>query len=214
VRSTAPFLALLAACSAAAGPLVPPPPPESGAALYVIEAEDGLLDDVSVDVLTRSPILPRAAWIGEQAFQIVLRCLARGKHARLISSARFEPVDGRESRVFLPRPVHYLVPAGQGRFELRRHPEPEGFEAGVKLIVSDDGKHVTVDYGLRQVIAVREKLPGTEFEAGEPVLEKVPLESGLHTIPLGATLLLPQHQGARLRTWILLRVASVARAEG
>jgi hypothetical protein len=80
----------------------------------VIEAEDGFLDDVSVDVLTRSPIPPRAAWIGEQAFQIVLSCLARGKHARLISTARFEPVDGRESRVFLPQPVHYLVPVPRG----------------------------------------------------------------------------------------------------
>jgi hypothetical protein len=205
-------LLVLVGCSA------PPPekpwpeiePHSTGATLYMVEANQDWLDDGGPDILNPGQQSHDVFWVGEQALRIMLRVIARGKNARLLAGKRFEPRGGVLSEIFLPEAVDYMAALPDGKFELRRHRESAGFKLSMTPLVSADGNYAAVVYSLRRRCAIRAKLPGTGFSAGEPEFEDAWLESGQATLPLGGSLLFCATKGSPRVLLVLLHVATVA----
>jgi hypothetical protein len=106
-----------------------------------------------------------------------------------------------------------MAPTGDGKFELRRHSEPAGLDLAMTPVLAKGGTGLSLKYSFREIYPARSKIPGTEFEAGEPVLvnavfgqtlDQSPLE-----IPMGATLLFVAPKGHAMTRILLLHIASV-----
>jgi hypothetical protein len=212
-----PFLiTLMVGCISPPGakPLSDVRPSPTGATLYVLEEYEDLVDSICpVDLVQRHPLNRNVGWFGEQAFPTVLSYIARHSNGQLLHMEFFQPREGQESRVFIPEPVHFMTPIGEGRFELRHHPEPAGLDLAMTPVLTKAGTGLSLKYSFREIFPVRSKIPGTEFEAGEPVmvnavfgqtLDQSPLE-----IPMGATLLFVAPKGHALTRILLLHIASV-----
>ncbi len=204
-------LCLLAlGCSATpAAPSLPTIEPNSwGATLYVIDTWEDWLED-GMEITNSFEGHGQTRWMGEQGLRIALELIGRGVKARLTFSKQFDLRKGVTSDVFVPEAVHYLTPAGDGGFIIRQSGRFGGFDLHVTPHLQPDKNFVSLDCNLEKICPIRAKIPGTEFEGGEPTFSHLWIESQTRTIPLGATLLFEAPRGDGRSTVLLLHVATV-----
>jgi hypothetical protein len=180
----------------------------SGGTLYVVECYEDWLDD-GHDITNRFQDGGRTRWMGEQALRIALRSIDGGQKARIVHSRQFDLREGQLSQVFLPEPIHYFQPTEDGKFELRRFGKSGGFDLKATPALLESDKYVQLKYTLKRSCPLRSKIQGTDFEAGEPVLSDVWIDSGTRTVPLGATLLIESSRRDGRCTLLLLHIATV-----
>ncbi len=182
-------------------------PPGSGGALYVVGAEDDFLDDGSRLYVPFEPE-GRAAWLGEQAFRLMLRAVARGA-ASVARTERFSLREGETVRLGADRPVHYLVPEVEGRFALREHGRRAGFEVDLSCARAQEAGYLRIEYRVDWVLPARKKIEGTELEAGEPRFEREWVDSGSRLIPARSAVVFGVNREGSRAWFLFLFVASV-----
>ena len=187
-------------------------PNASGGTLYLIEDDDGHLEDTSVHVVGRLVELVRESpqRLGEQGLKIALRMA--NKCGDAIKIVRAENVELRhgETVEFRPRlPVHYFEKGSGDAYWLRELSGRAGVSFSATPTVLEDERFVELDFKLTLTLPRRARVPGTEFRAGAPDLRTVFRDSGKIKVPIGGSLLLHTETGAGKAYGIIFHVASV-----
>ena len=197
---------LLAGCTAPPAPEPEPAPLEplfSGVTLYVIDTFDDFLDD-GMDLMNTFLPPSQAGWMGEQALQIALRGVSRGKKAVLSRRQYAGFREGDPVEFFPDRAVHYMEPKEDGGYRVRQLGELAGFHLILSAEIFEH-KYARLTYDVRLRRADPFRLDGPEA----PSLVEDRIDRDTQLIPIGASLALrvPRENGKV--HLVLVHVASV-----
>lgn len=182
---------------------------DSGASLYVFECPDDFLDDDSM-LFQRAPhekddppVGPKPSsntqWLGEQAFERVLRYSLSQKQGivSFIGHADFQPLSGWPMEVTLFNPD--ALPASQ-------RAEKVGFHVRFTASSTDNPNYVSIEWEAEKLT----DSPGPRNELGKTSRARERIAGGSCRLPWKASLIMMHHRKVVNRMYLLLlRITSL-----